>query len=291
MFKLTVVICVFNEEITIIEALRSLYENETYNDTEIIIVDDFSENEVTKTLLIRLEKFTRVKLIRSQENMGLSYSRNLGFEHATTNYIFPLDADDTLPPNTLDVVYNTFLSNPNIDFIAGDYSIIDLEKSETQLIDCNSLSTNGLVDVVKLSKHWALLGTSPCKKSAWAKVGGYNLKYSYTVQDVDFWIRIMQSGCIGKYINKSIYTWNKSAQGMNAKFDRFEMVKLLEDHPNFYLLSQSKKQLYNTIFESHYPYKQLKTLLKLGKKYFFWLKPINKLRFTSIIGKSLFNKP
>lgn len=290
MYKLSVIVCVYNEEDCIIRALKSLYNNKIYWETELIIIDDCSSNPFTIRLLSLLEKYTRVKIIRSLENKGLSNSRNLGFANAVTAYIMPLDADDILPPCTLDNVYQTFIDNQEIDFIAGDYFITNTDKNETALVSCSSIATNGLIDIKKLAIDWKLLGTSPCKKTVWESVGGYSTKYSYSIQDVDFWIRAIQAGNKGLYLNKPIYTWNKSSTGMNMNFDRIDMIKLLEDHREFYLLNCTKRYLYNKIFEGYYPYKQKQILIPFAKKHFIYLTNLNRLRSINIFLRGLFGK-
>lgn len=271
------------------DALRSLYHNEIYAQTEVIIVDDCSTNLVTLRLLQLIEKFSRHKIIRSQQNLGLSNSRNLGFKNALTPYILPLDADDVLPEGTLDNVYTAFTANPGFDFIVGNYYLKDIENGETKIVDCSSIATSNVVNVKKLAADWKLLGTSPCKKATWEKVGGYNLKYSYSIQDVDFWIRVITTGHKGLYLNKCIYTWKRSVTGMNMNFDRLDMIKLIEDHREFYLLNHSPVELNNKVFEAYYPYKQKSVLLPLAKKYFFQLNMINKLRLISFFIKTVFN--
>jgi len=280
-YKLTVVICVFNEDMCLLNALRSLYHNKIYTQTEVIIVDDCSTNLTTLRLLQLIEKFSRHKIIRSQQNLGLSNSRNLGFKNALTPYILPLDADDVFPRGTLDGIYTAFTTNPGFDFIVGNYYLKDVQSGETKIVDCSSIATSNVVDIKKLSVDWKLLGTSPCKKIAWEKVGGYNLKYSYSVQDVDFWINVLQSGSKGLYLDNLIYIWNRSATGMNVNFDRLDMIKLLEDHQEFYLLTWQNSYLCNKIFEGYYPYKQKKALLPFAKKNFQYLNIKNKLRFLS----------
>jgi glycosyltransferase involved in cell wall biosynthesis len=281
MHKITVIVCVYNETESLLQALRSLYKNNIYAQTEIIIIDDHSTNPITVRILNLLQRFTRYRFFFSKENLGLSNSRNIGFDQATTAYILPLDADDILPPSTLDKVFHAFEDNPDIDFIVGNYVLKNVETDETSLVDCKTISTNNIIDIKKLAMDWKLLGTSPCRKIVWERVGGYSLKYSYSVQDVDFWINVLQSGSKGLYLNNLIYIWNRSATGMNINFDRLDMIKLLEDHQEFYLLTWQKSYLYNKIFEGYYPYKQKDTLLPFGKKNFRYLHFKNKLRFLS----------
>lgn len=289
MYKLSVIICLFNEELCLITALRSLYLNKIHKQTEVIIIDDCSTNPVTLRLLSLLEKFTTYKVIRSKQNLGLSNSRNLGFENATTPYVLPLDADDVFPERALDNIYKTFVENLDFDFIAGNYYLKDVQSGKTQVVDCSNIAISNTVDIKKLAADWKLLGTSPCKKATWQKIGGYNLKYSYSIQDVDFWIRVLSGGSKGFYLNQPIYTWNRSVTGMNMNFDRLDMIKLIEDHREFYLLNNSAAELDNKVFEAYYPYKQKSVLLPLGKLSFARLKAVNKLRLISFYFKTMFN--
>jgi glycosyltransferase involved in cell wall biosynthesis len=289
MFKLSVIICVYNEGESLIEALRSLYNNEIYPETEVIIVDDCSTNPVTQRILKLLAKFTRYKVIYSTSNLGLSNSRNLGFINATTDYILPLDADDVFPASTLDIVYETFSKNPDADFIVGNYYLINVQSGEKELIDCSTIATQNQIDINKLAIEWTLLGTSPCKKTTWESVGGYALKYSYSVQDVDFWIRVLKKGNKGFYLNEPVYTWYKSATGMNMTFKSLETTKLMAEHRDFYQLNYSPLFLSNKVFEEFYPYKQKNFLLPFGRKYFWQLKNINKIKFINFLVKSIFN--
>jgi glycosyltransferase involved in cell wall biosynthesis len=282
--KLSVIICVYNETYCIVDAIRSLYANEIFPETEVILVDDCSVNPVTIRLLSLIENFTRFKVIRSSKNKGLSNSRNLGFAGAQTPYIAPLDADDVMPANALDHIYQAFITHPQAGFVAGNYVIYDLDQpDEPTLVDCSSIAADGIVDAAKLVSDWKLLGTSPCKKSVWESVGGYNLKYSYSVQDVDFWIRVLLAGHKGFYLDEPIYTWKRSSSGMNMNFDRLDMIRLLNDHQAFYLLGYSPEYLYNTIFQGYYPYKQKDILLPFGRKYFFLLNLTNKMRMLSLM--------
>lgn len=291
MHKITVIVCVYNETESLIQALRSLYKNNIYAQTEIIIIDDHSTNPITIRILNLLQRFTRYRFFFSKENLGLSNSRNIGFDQATTAYVLPLDADDILPPSTLDKVFHAFENNPDIDFIVGNYVLKNVDTDETSLVDCKTIATNNIIDIKKLAMDWKLLGTSPCRKIVWERVGGYSLKYSYSVQDVDFWIRVLKTGNKGLYLEDTIYLWNRSLNGMNSTYNRVDSIELLDDHEDFYLLSNSANDLYNKIFEGHYPYKQQKKLTDLGKRFFFNLTIINKLRLINFLVRTAFNRP
>jgi glycosyltransferase involved in cell wall biosynthesis len=266
--KLTVIICTFNEGRPVLDALRSLKTNEVYPDTEILLIDDCSTSRDAIRLLKLAERFTKAKVIRSRENMGLSHSRNLGFTHAASEFIVPLDGDDTLPAGVLDIIYHAFKEDPEAAFIAGNYHLKNIETGEMTKINCGQLATGGMVDRAKLARHWTLLGTSPCRRSTWAAVDGYAQKYSYSVQDMDFWIRVLDQGYKGIYIDHFIYTWNRSANGMNQNIDPLKVSALLLEHYTFYRQHFSGRYLANKIFGDFYPYKDVQLLISIGNRHF-----------------------
>lgn len=61
---------------------------QTYQDFEILVVDDYS------TIPLNLEGDSRIKVFRNQKNLGPGLSRNVGLENFNGEYIAFLDSDD-----------------------------------------------------------------------------------------------------------------------------------------------------------------------------------------------------
>jgi len=96
--RFSVIIPCYNHGEYVEEAVAStgLYER---NDTEVIIIDDGSNDE-TVAVLSGLEH-SRLKLIR-QENKGVAAARNVGIAEVSGEYVLLLDADNTVNPKYLD---------------------------------------------------------------------------------------------------------------------------------------------------------------------------------------------
>lgn len=90
---LSVIMPVYNKEKWIENTLHSVI-NQTFFDSEIIIIDDGS----TDSSLEIVEKCDRIKVLK-QKNKGASAARNVGIDTARGKYIIMLDADDTIEPN------------------------------------------------------------------------------------------------------------------------------------------------------------------------------------------------
>ena len=87
--KLSVIIASYNHQDYITETLRSL-EEQTFQDFEIIIVDDGSSD---KTVEVAKSAQSRAQ-IHTQENQGVVAARNRGVSMAKGKYICFVDSDD-----------------------------------------------------------------------------------------------------------------------------------------------------------------------------------------------------
>ena len=88
----TIIIPVFNGEKYIAKCLGSVL-TQTYQELEIIIIDDGSTDNTVNVVKKIISGDKRVQLI-SQENAGVSSARNKGLEIATGKYVAFIDADD-----------------------------------------------------------------------------------------------------------------------------------------------------------------------------------------------------
>lgn len=101
MLKVSIIMCIYNvDKDYLAQALDSLL-NQTYKNTEIICINDGSTNNIMETLEEYQAKDSRIK-VYSQENKGVSESKNIGIKYCTGDYITFFDSDDTCSPNTIE---------------------------------------------------------------------------------------------------------------------------------------------------------------------------------------------
>jgi glycosyltransferase involved in cell wall biosynthesis len=224
----SIIITCYKEGILLLNAIKSL-EKQTSKNFETIIINDNSQDNETNSICRKLES-DGFFVIWHSTNTGLSGSRNTGFLHSRNEIIIPLDADDTLPEDAVEIILSTFQKYPKADFVFGDYRIKYAESFEEEIRSCKKLTDeNNLLNPKTLSfPEWTLLGTSPCKKQLWKKLNGYNLVFTNTCQDVDFWMRATVEGACGVYTGKIIYNWHLSKSGMNhsVNIEELNIMKL-----------------------------------------------------------------
>ena len=90
--KVSIIVPVYNVERYLRQCLDSLVD-QTYQNIEIICVDDGSTDASSEILTEYALKNSKVRVIR-QENSGLSVARNVGFSFATGEYVMYVDSDD-----------------------------------------------------------------------------------------------------------------------------------------------------------------------------------------------------
>ncbi len=93
MRKISIIVPVYNTEKYIGRCIESI-QNQTYTDLEIILVDDGSKDDSLTICQKYAEKDSRIKVLHTKKNFGVSNARNMGIEHSTGEYIGFIDSDD-----------------------------------------------------------------------------------------------------------------------------------------------------------------------------------------------------
>lgn len=96
----SVIIPAFNAAPYIARTLRSVCQ-QTYQNLEVLVVDDGSTDQTTTLVDEFLSVDQRVRLLQ-KSNSGVADARNLGIQHSRGEFIAPLDADDLWRPENLE---------------------------------------------------------------------------------------------------------------------------------------------------------------------------------------------
>lgn len=120
--KISVIIPIYNVEKYLMRCLNSVL-TQTFKDFEVICVNDGSPDNSDRILKDYSDKDSRVMVI-NQENQGLSMARNNGLKRARGEFIYFLDSDDAIQPQTLDIVYN-LATEHRADLVSWNYSPSD----------------------------------------------------------------------------------------------------------------------------------------------------------------------
>ena len=112
MSEVTFLIPVYNGEKFLSEALESV-ENQTFNDFEVLIINDGSTDDTQKIIDQFTSKDKRFRSI-SRENRGLIKTLNEGLDLIETKYVARMDADDICHPQRLELQFKFMEENPDV---------------------------------------------------------------------------------------------------------------------------------------------------------------------------------
>ncbi len=98
----SIIVPVYNVEKYLEECVNSLLR-QTYENIQIILIDDGSKDSSGRSCDVYAQKDSRVKVIH-KENAGLGYARNSGLEAAKGKYVTFIDADDLAEPDLVELL-------------------------------------------------------------------------------------------------------------------------------------------------------------------------------------------
>ncbi len=178
MYKISVIIPVYNVEKYLSQCLESVI-HQTYKNLEIIIVNDGSKDGSIDICNEYIKKDKRIKYVY-QKNMGLSAARNTGIKNATGDYIHFIDSDDFIPLNYYEKMVNA-IGSTDADIVCGGF-YFEKHPSESVRFSNSYIFTN-LHD--KIEKTYAfkykyvwryLIKTSFVKKQKLSFMVGYYME-------------------------------------------------------------------------------------------------------------------
>lgn len=129
--KVSIIVPTYNGEKYIKKCVESIM-NQTYSNIEIIIVNDGSTDSTKKIIEELKRKDNRIKLY-SNKNKGVSFSRNFGIDKSTGEYIFFVDSDDHIKPNTIEIMMD-IIKKYDCDVVRCNYMV---EKEDGTIINNN----------------------------------------------------------------------------------------------------------------------------------------------------------
>ena len=191
----SIIIPIYNYGIQFEKALQSVF-NSTYKNIEIVIVDDGSTNTYVKLKLESVKDHPNIKIIH-QENQGPSSARNNGIKNSTGDLILPLDADDMVQPDYIQLCVNILKNNKNISPVYCDTHHI----GQTQGIEVRPEWS-----LERLNKGPFIVNCSMFHREAFDKCDGYDVELKGW-EDYDLWLRMGINGYVGKRIPKPLFIY------------------------------------------------------------------------------------
>ena len=192
-------LCTYNDENTIVSSVESLL-NQTYQNIEILVLDDGSTDSTYKILLQNFDDNKKIRIFKNNENIGLTKSLNKLIKKSKGSVIARQDADDTSLPNRLEIQMESMILK-KLDFCTSRASI----KNSNRLIP--NLSYLIPPKIVIKYKNPFIHGTLLIKKSIMLEIGGYDEQFKYS-QDYKLFIDLLKMNRKFYFIKMPLYILN-----------------------------------------------------------------------------------
>lgn len=184
------------------EAIDSV-RNQTYQHWQLCIVDDDSQDEELRNILLQFEKDDeRILVTFLSKNSGIGAATHKAFKVSSGEYIGLLDHDDVLEPHALASVVNVLNKNSEADFIYSDEDKLSSEEIHVEPYFKPDWSPNLLLSLNYIT-HFAVI-----KRSLIEKVGGISSQHDGS-QDYDLFLKTTEQAQRIVHIPDILYSWRK----------------------------------------------------------------------------------
>lgn len=273
--KVSVVIPVYKVEKYINKCVNSII-NQTYQELEIILVDDGSPDRCGEILDEYKEKDSRIQVFH-KENGGLSDARNFGMRYVTGKYIVFVDSDDWLEETMVDSLLNLAVKH-EADIVQGAFYYA---YENYLLYDDRWFKEND--DIVFLNNKELmkeLIINERIKNFAWGKLYRTDLikdipfEKGVLFEDI-FWAHLVMAR-VNKYVisHKPLCYYLQRSTSIVADYSlrSLDMIKGLEERHKFIsnnyigFINESYKSIFNVVTQ-HYEILNNKKDLDMDFKY------------------------
>ncbi|MGD1713248.1 glycosyltransferase family 2 protein, partial [Dapis sp. BLCC M172] len=195
--------------------------NQSIYDWEWCIVDDGSKQPEIRNVLAGLaEKESRIKVLFSEDNGGISAATNRALKMATGEFICLLDHDDTLAPTALE---------NSLDKLAEGFDVV---YSDEDKIDFDGLSYIESFFKPDWSPEYfrgvMYVGHLLCVRRKIAlDVKGFNSQFD-GVQDYEFMLRVSEKTNKIAHIYKHLYHWRKVKGSISGDVDAKAGIEVVQ---------------------------------------------------------------
>ncbi|WP_078550012.1 teichuronic acid biosynthesis protein TuaG [Litchfieldia alkalitelluris] len=172
-------------------------KNQSFEDWEMIIVDDCSTDGTQQLLQIHKEQDERIKVVYLEENSGAAVARNTALKYASARFIAFLDSDDRWKPEKLERQLS-FMREKDLSFTFTAYELMNQEGS---LLN-KKIAAPAQISYQEMLKN-TIIGCLTVMIDR-EKVGDFRMPNIRTRQDMATWLSILKKGHIAFGLNETL---------------------------------------------------------------------------------------
>lgn len=185
--KISVIVPVRNAPDLIRSCVKRIQKSD-YPDYELIVVDDASTDNTPEVL-----EELGVRVLRLDQQSGPARARNYGVKEARGEYVFFIDADVWVYPDTIRKVVKHFESRPEVDALFGSYDVHPRAGnfiSQYRNLFHHFVHQQGKEEA---STFWS--GCGAIKREVFLEMDGFDVNYQRPcIEDIELGARLTKAG-------------------------------------------------------------------------------------------------
>ena len=207
--KVTLAICAYNCEDYIEETLDCIV-NQTFQDFDLLIVNDCSSDKTKELIQQFLKKHTReYNLVDFKENAGIAFGRKYVLENTLTTYVVFVDSDDKPFPLLVEKLFNRIVVDENLMAVGCYHEYIDRDGVKIGGgLFIGEPTKDGFFEKARNRKLIFMQPTAIINRDIALSVGGISVdgyfdgkpRYQDLCEDLDLWTRMSDLYVDGKAI-------------------------------------------------------------------------------------------
>jgi len=205
----TIAIPFFNREDYLGYAILSVI-NQTYDNWEMILIDDGSSDESLKIANSYAKADKRIRVVADGHNKGLAVRLNETINMASGEYYARMDDDDVMVVNRIETQLKYMLNHEDVDVVGSSVMIIDTNNTITHTMNLSGV-TSGFI-------HPTIMA-----KTQWFKDNPYNEKLRRS-QDYELWLRTQDRYRFYNFPQPLLFYREFDAQSLQKKIKAFKSL-------------------------------------------------------------------
>src|SRR4051812_7233414 len=121
--KISIIIVNYKTPLLLIDCLKSIREQGSMDNWEIIVVDNNSEDDSHEIIL---HSFPSVKWVQMGYNSGFARANNAGINAATADVVLLLNSDTIVENNAIERCYNQFIQS---NYVACGVQLLNTDRT------------------------------------------------------------------------------------------------------------------------------------------------------------------
>ena len=247
LIRISVLMAIYNCANTLVEALDSLFEAQTYQGFKVILCDDCSTDNTYNVAKEYATKYPdRIILLRNKKNMKLPATLNKCLEYADTEFIARMDGDDLSKPDRFE---------KEIQFL--DFNkVFSLVSCPMEYFDEEGIFRTG--KVIRIPRKSDLKRISPfphapvmIRTDVLKSVGGYTVEnWTERGQDYHLWAKLLSRGYLGYNIDKPLYQMRDNQTAFKRRNFKSRMLGVKRRYKIYQLAGIPYWHLWKTILHA-----------------------------------------